>query len=102
MELYACLLTNPMTGMQGELRGVDVWFDGKQMEVLRTETVETKHTHGTGCTLSAAIAANLALGKPNLVAVRDAKAYVTEALKHSLAIGQGQGPVGHFFPILKM
>jgi hydroxymethylpyrimidine/phosphomethylpyrimidine kinase len=87
-------------GMQGELHGVDLWFDGKQMEVLRTERVETKHTHGTGCTLSAAIAANLALGKPALVAVRDAKAYVTEALKHSLAIGQGQGPVGHFFPLL--
>jgi hydroxymethylpyrimidine/phosphomethylpyrimidine kinase len=89
-------------GMQGDLQGVDVWFDGTQMEVLRTEMVETKHTHGTGCTLSAAIAANLALGKPNLVAVRDAKAYVTEALKHSLEIGQGQGPVGHFFPLLKV
>jgi hydroxymethylpyrimidine/phosphomethylpyrimidine kinase len=87
-------------GMPGELRGVDIWFDGKQMEVLQTETVETKHTHGTGCTLSAAIAANLALGKPDLIAVRDAKNYVTEALKHSLAIGQGQGPVGHFFPLL--
>jgi hydroxymethylpyrimidine/phosphomethylpyrimidine kinase len=88
-------------GMGAELRGVDVWFDGKQIEVLRTEMVETKHTHGTGCTLSAAIAANLALGKPDLIAVRDAKAFVTEALKHSLAIGQGQGPVGHFFPLLR-
>ncbi len=87
-------------GMQGELRGVDVWFEGQQMEVLHTEMVETQHTHGTGCTLSAAIAANLALGKPALIAVRDAKNYVTEALKHSLAIGQGPGPVGHFFPLL--
>ncbi|NJL42379.1 MAG: bifunctional hydroxymethylpyrimidine kinase/phosphomethylpyrimidine kinase, partial [Pseudanabaena sp. SU_2_4] len=87
-------------GMPGELRGVDVWCEDGQIEVLRTETVETTHTHGTGCTLSAAIAANLALGKPKLVAVRDAKNYVTQALKHSLAIGQGQGPVGHFFPLL--
>ncbi|WP_019502720.1 bifunctional hydroxymethylpyrimidine kinase/phosphomethylpyrimidine kinase [Pseudanabaena sp. PCC 6802] len=87
-------------GMPGELRGVDVWCEDGQIEVLRTETVETPHTHGTGCTLSAAIAANLALGKPKLIAVKDAKTYVTQALKHSLAIGKGQGPVGHFFPLL--
>ncbi len=87
-------------GMSGALRGVDVWFDGQNLEVLTTETVETSHTHGTGCTLSAAIAANLALGKAPLLAVQLAKRYVTDALKHSLAIGNGQGPVGHFFPLL--
>ncbi|MEE3716708.1 bifunctional hydroxymethylpyrimidine kinase/phosphomethylpyrimidine kinase [Tumidithrix elongata RA019] len=87
-------------GMTGNLRGVDVWFDGKRLEVLQTETVDTTHTHGTGCTLSAAIAANLALGLPLLPAVQAAKQYVTQALKHSLAIGQGQGPVGHFFALL--
>jgi hydroxymethylpyrimidine/phosphomethylpyrimidine kinase len=42
----------------------------------------------------------LALGKPHLQAVQDAKNYVTEALKYALAIGQGQGPVGHFYPLL--
>lgn len=87
-------------GMPGELRGVDVWFDGKQLLTLTTETIETTDTHGTGCTLSAAIAANLALGKDKLTAVRDGKAYVTQALKHSLRIGKGQGPVGHFYPLL--
>ncbi len=87
-------------GMADDLRGVDVWFDGTTLEVLRTETVETRHTHGTGCTLSAAIAANLALGQAPLAATRQAKAYVTAALHHSLAIGQGQGPVGHFYPLL--
>jgi hydroxymethylpyrimidine/phosphomethylpyrimidine kinase len=88
-------------GMQGSLRGVDVWFDGKQLETLATETVDTPNTHGTGCTLSAAIAANLALGKDPLSATRAAKNYVTTALKYSLNIGQGQGPVGHFFPLLQ-
>lgn len=88
-------------GMQGELRGVDVWFDGDRLEVLKTETVETTNTHGTGCTLSAAIAANLALGQDPFTAVKSAKAYVTSALHHSLQIGQGQGPIGHFFPLLK-
>ncbi|MBP0005415.1 MAG: bifunctional hydroxymethylpyrimidine kinase/phosphomethylpyrimidine kinase [Cyanobacteria bacterium SBC] len=87
-------------GMSGELRGVDVWFDGEQLDVLQTEAVETPHTHGTGCTLSAATAANLALEKPPFEAVRAAKEYLTRALHHSLAIGRGQGPVGHFFPLL--
>ena len=75
-------------------------LDGDRLEVLQTEVVDTPHTHGTGCTLSAAITANLALGKSRFQAVQDAKKYVTEALKYSLAIGKGQGPVGHFFPLL--
>ncbi|MEZ2229364.1 MAG: bifunctional hydroxymethylpyrimidine kinase/phosphomethylpyrimidine kinase [Microcoleus sp.] len=88
-------------GMKGELRGVDVWFDGRGSEVLKAETVDTQNTHGTGCTLSAAIAANLALGKDLFTAVTFAKHYVTHALQYALDIGEGQGPVGHFFPLLK-
>ena len=87
-------------GFKGELRGIDVWFDGQRLETLKTEQVETKHTHGTGCTLSSAIAANLAMGIETLPAVKNAKHYVTQALHHSLEIGQGQGPVGHFYPLL--
>jgi hydroxymethylpyrimidine/phosphomethylpyrimidine kinase len=86
-------------GMQGDVRGVDVWFDGDRLEIITTTQVDTKNTHGTGCTLAAAIAANLALGKEPLMAVRQAKEYVTSALKHALSIGKGQGPVGHFFPL---
>lgn len=88
-------------GMSGDVKGVDIWFDGDRLEILRTQPVETKNTHGTGCTLSAAITANLALGKDLWTAVKDAKEYVTSALTYSLDIGQGQGPVGHFFPLLK-
>ncbi len=84
-------------GFSGELRGVDVWFDGEQMTVLTTEQVDTPNTHGTGCTLSSAIAANLAKDLSPLAAVSAAKDYVTQALHHSLSIGQGQGPVGHFY-----
>jgi len=86
-------------GMEGALKAVDIWFDGDRLETLQTEVIDTIHTHGTGCTLSAAIAANLALGKPSWQAVQDAKVYVTTALKYALAIGKGQGPVGHFFPL---
>lgn len=88
-------------GMPGDARGVDVWFDGDRLEILTTTLVETPHTHGTGCTLAAAITANLASGKDPLTATRMAKEYVTTALQYSLAIGKGQGPVGHFFPLLR-
>jgi hydroxymethylpyrimidine/phosphomethylpyrimidine kinase len=86
-------------GMTGELRGADVWFDGQAMETVTTQTVQTLNTHGTGCTLAAAIAAQLALGQDPLSAVKLAKQYVTTALEYSLSIGKGQGPVGHFFPL---
>ncbi len=87
-------------GMKGDLRGVDVWFDGEKLSTLTTSLVLTSNTHGTGCTLSSAIAANLALGLDLKQAVQLAKDYVTTALKYSLDIGQGSGPVGHFFPLL--
>ncbi|MGL5080710.1 MAG: bifunctional hydroxymethylpyrimidine kinase/phosphomethylpyrimidine kinase [Microcoleaceae cyanobacterium] len=87
-------------GMAGTLRGVDVWFDGCQLRTLKFQTIDTLNTHGTGCTLSAAITANLALGKDLLPAVEGAKKYVTQALQFSLELGQGQGPVGHFFSLV--
>jgi hydroxymethylpyrimidine/phosphomethylpyrimidine kinase len=87
-------------GMTGELWGVDIFFDGQSDLVLKTETINTKNSHGTGCTLSAAITANLALGKDLLTSVTEAKIYVTNALKYALNIGQGTGPLGHFFPLL--
>ncbi|HAZ49690.1 MAG TPA: bifunctional hydroxymethylpyrimidine kinase/phosphomethylpyrimidine kinase [Cyanobacteria bacterium UBA11369] len=87
-------------GMPGLLRGVDIWFDGSRWETVTAASVDTKNTHGTGCTLAAAIAANLANGKDLFSAVRRAKDYVTTALQHSLSIGSGSGPVGHFFPLL--
>ncbi|MEC4982693.1 MAG: bifunctional hydroxymethylpyrimidine kinase/phosphomethylpyrimidine kinase [Oscillatoria sp. PMC 1068.18] len=86
--------------MGGSLRGTDVWFDGKSWSTLSTTTVETKNNHGTGCTLSAAIAANLAQGKDLLSAVRLAKDYVTTALNYALDIGQGSGAIGHFWQLL--
>jgi hydroxymethylpyrimidine/phosphomethylpyrimidine kinase len=86
-------------GMTGALRGTDVWFDGERMETLHLRSVETRNTHGTGCTLSAAIAAHLSLGQDALEATRRAKAYVTAALEHPLALGRGPGPFSHFFPL---
>jgi len=87
--------------MQENLRGIDIYFDGQNLETLSTKLIDTENTHGTGCTLSAAIAANLARGKDLLTSVQLAKNYLTSALSYALNIGNGQGPVGHFFPLLK-
>jgi hydroxymethylpyrimidine/phosphomethylpyrimidine kinase len=80
-------------------KATDVFFDGGRMELLQGEVVPTQNTHGTGCTFSAAICALLARGTPLLEAVRQAKTYITGALQHSLTIGQGSGPVGHFWNV---
>ncbi len=62
-------------------------------EWLEADRIDTPHTHGTGCTLSAAIAAYAARGEPLREAVTHGKAFVTEAIRHGLAIGKGIGPV---------
>ena len=71
----------------------DYFADGERSEWIDGERIETPHTHGTGCVLSAAIAAHLARAEELLEAVRLGKAFVTEAIRHSLAIGGGIGPV---------
>jgi hydroxymethylpyrimidine/phosphomethylpyrimidine kinase len=75
----------------------DLLYDGKVFTEIPGEFIDTKNTHGTGCTYSAAIAAHLALGKDLVSAVRSAKTYITEAIRHSLSIGHGQGPTNHFY-----
>jgi hydroxymethylpyrimidine/phosphomethylpyrimidine kinase len=64
---------------------------------LREPRLHVAHTHGTGCTFAAAIAARLALGAPLEEAAAGAKRYVTEAMRHGLAIGAGHQPLGHFW-----
>ncbi|MBW7462508.1 bifunctional hydroxymethylpyrimidine kinase/phosphomethylpyrimidine kinase, partial [Paenibacillus sepulcri] len=60
------------------------------------ERIATRHTHGTGCTFSAAIAAELAKGNPVREAVRTAKAFIQAAIAHSLDLGGGNGPTNHW------
>jgi hydroxymethylpyrimidine/phosphomethylpyrimidine kinase len=87
----------------GHLSGAeapDVLFDGARVHVFRAPRIDTRNTHGTGCTLSSAIAAHLARGfkLPDAVAV--AKDYLTDALaaseELSVGSGEGHGPVNHF------
>jgi hydroxymethylpyrimidine/phosphomethylpyrimidine kinase len=76
---------------------VDIYFDGKRFLELRAERLQTPHTHGTGCTFSAAITALLARGMPVEEAVSGAKQYITGAIRHAPGLGHGHGPVGHFW-----
>jgi hydroxymethylpyrimidine/phosphomethylpyrimidine kinase len=78
---------------------LDVLYDGKQFYHFTAERINTKNTHGTGCTYSSAIAANLALGMTTEAAVENAKKYVTIAIRHSLALGKGCGPTHHFYDL---
>jgi hydroxymethylpyrimidine/phosphomethylpyrimidine kinase len=87
----------------GHLKGeaTDVLYDGKELTHFYSERIPTKNTHGTGCTISSAIAANLALGYSIQVSVEKAKDYITTAIKHSLDIGLGVGPTNHFYTLYK-
>jgi hydroxymethylpyrimidine/phosphomethylpyrimidine kinase len=80
-------------GHLDEDRASDFFASSDGSEWIETERLETTHTHGTGCVLSAAIAAHLAKGSPLEEAVRAGKAFVTEAIRHALALGHGIGPV---------
>jgi len=75
---------------------VDLLFDGQSFERFVLPRVETPHTHGTGCTFSAAIAAFLARGLEVAAAVWEAKQYLHRALETAFAIGRGRSPVHHF------
>ena len=79
----------------------DVLYDGKEFYLLNAKRLISINTHGTGCTLSSAIAANLAKGYPVKQAVEEAKAYITEAIGFGFPLGKGVGPVHHFYKLYK-
>lgn len=80
---------------------VDILWDGENVTRLAAPRIDTRNTHGTGCTLSSAIAAELAKGRPLDEACTSAKKYLTGALAaaDTLEVGQGNGPVHHFFDV---
>lgn len=80
---------NDLLYVNGEIK----WFEGKR--------IDNPNTHGTGCTLSSAIASNLALGCELEAAVRNAKDYLSGALAAPLDLGKGSGPVNHAYAITK-
>jgi hydroxymethylpyrimidine/phosphomethylpyrimidine kinase len=78
-------------------KAIDVYYDGTELESFIGDRVKPDNTHGTGCTFSSAIAANLALGRQLRDAVVLAKAYVTEAIRKAYPIGPGRLPLNHLY-----
>lgn len=79
----------------------DVLYDGNKITHFKSHRINTKNTHGTGCTLSSAIASNLAQGYDMVESVSKAKKYITMAIMHSLEIGKGVGPTNHFYDLYR-
>jgi hydroxymethylpyrimidine/phosphomethylpyrimidine kinase len=75
----------------------DTLVTAEGVRTFEGEYIETRNTHGTGCTYSAAIATQLAHGRPLEQAIEMAKAYLTEAIRAGLPLGAGAGPTDHFF-----
>lgn len=92
MGAGACLVKG------GHLEGdaVDLLWDGRAERVWSRRRIDTRHTHGTGCTLSAAVTAGLAEGRPLGEAVDRAIRFVARAIETAPGLGQGHGPVNHF------
>jgi hydroxymethylpyrimidine/phosphomethylpyrimidine kinase len=92
MGAYAALMKG------GHLDGkmvVDVLVSAEENSVMTAPRIHSRHTHGTGCTLASAVAANLALGAPLEQAVNTAREYVFEAIRTAPKLGQGNGPLNH-------
>lgn len=85
----------------GHLEGdvvIDILFDGSELREWRRPRIDSTSTHGTGCTLSAAIAAGLAHGRALVTAVEDGLDYVHRAIASAPGLGRGHGPLNHLIP----
>lgn len=88
----------------GHLEGAemrDILYDGVEFYEFSAPRIDTRDTHGTGCTYSAALATLLARGLPLPEAVREAKGYITEAIRSAFRLGAGHGPTNHLAPVLR-
>ena len=75
----------------------DLLYDNGEIFWFKGDRVDTNNTHGTGCTLSSAIACNLAMGYSKEESIKNAKDYITGALKAGLDLGRGSGPLNHMY-----
>jgi hydroxymethylpyrimidine/phosphomethylpyrimidine kinase len=85
----------------GHLDGpaTDILFDGNEFRAFTAQRISTTSDHGTGCTFASATAAGLAKGLSVRDAVAQAKRYVTAAMRHAFPMGQGHGPLNHFYEL---
>ncbi|MCL2874667.1 MAG: bifunctional hydroxymethylpyrimidine kinase/phosphomethylpyrimidine kinase [Defluviitaleaceae bacterium] len=88
-------------GGHSEGDAIDILFDGQEFFEFPSPRIDTKHTHGTGCTFSSAISSNLAIGHPVNEAVEKAKKYINLAIINAPKLGKGNGPTHHFYQLYK-
>lgn len=96
-EKYGCSVL--VKGGHLDKKATDVLYDEGKIFEFGAERIYTENTHGTGCTLSSAIACNIARGNNLCDSVKNAKEYLTGALKYGLNLGRGNGPVNHCYKI---
>ncbi len=77
-------------------KAIDLFYDGTSFHSFSAPRIVTNHTHGTGCTFSAAITAHLAQGLSLYEAIANAKSFITAAISHPLSLGHGNGPTNHW------
>ena len=94
---YGCQSVLVKGGHLSGEKSTDVLYVDGDFTLFEAERIDTKNTHGTGCTYSAAIATHLGLGKDLITAIQSAKDYITNAIRYSLDIGGGHGPTNHFY-----
>ena len=94
---YGCQSVLVKGGHLSGEKSTDVLYVDGTFTLFEAERIETKNTHGTGCTYSAAIATHLGLGKGLVAAIQSAKDYITNTIRYSLDIGGGHGPTNHFY-----
>ncbi|MYE89527.1 hypothetical protein F4X33_11085 [Candidatus Poribacteria bacterium] len=94
---YGCQSVLVKGGHLSGEKSTDVLYVDGAFTLFEAERIDTKNTHGTGCTYSAAIATHLGLGKNLIAAIQSAKDYITNAIRYSLDIGEGHGPTNHFY-----
>ena len=97
IQEYGCQGVLVKGGHLSGKQSIDVLYADGAFTLFEAERIETKNTHGTGCTYSAAIATHLGLGKNLVAAIQSAKDYITNAIRYSLDIGGGHGPTNHFY-----
>ncbi len=85
--------------IKGVEKAVDLFYTPDYHEFLEAEWVDNTNSHGTGCTLSSAIASNLANGMELIEAVKAGKNFITEAIRHGLPIGYGSGPTNPLYAV---
>ena len=91
----AVLIKNQIHDMDDQSKSIDMLFEGRDKSVFITPHIQTNNTHGTGCSYSSAIAANIALGHSLVSSVQMAKNFIYEAIKSAPNIGGGKGPIAH-------